>query len=223
MKISALTIFPEYFSPLELSLIGKASKSGLVNFEILDLREFASGVHRSVDDTPYGGGAGMVMRPDVWGEAIDNFATNESATVIDLVILTPSGRRFTQRDAQELSESEAILFACGRYEGIDARVEAHYRKDERFRVHSLSLGDFVLNGGEVAALAMIEAITRLIPGVIGNPSSLLEESHVSEGFLEYPVYTKPPIWRDLEVPDVLLSGNHAAIAKWRGEKSAQDR
>lgn len=223
MKISALTIFPEYFSPLELSLIGKASKSGLVNFEILDLREFASGVHRSVDDTPYGGGAGMVMRPDVWGEAIDNFATNESATMIDLVILTPSGRRFTQRDAQELSESEAILFACGRYEGIDARVEAHYRKDERFRVHSLSLGDFVLNGGEVAALAMIEAITRLIPGVIGNPSSLLEESHVSEGFLEYPVYTKPPIWRDLEVPDVLLSGNHAAIAKWRGEKSAQDR
>ena len=223
MKISALTIFPEYFSPLELSLIGKASKSGLVNFEILDLREFASGVHRSVDDTPYGGGAGMVMRPDVWGEAIDNFATNESATVIDLVILTPSGRRFTQRDAQELSESEAILFACGRYEGIDARVEAHYRKDERFRVHALSLGDFVLNGGEVAALAMIEAITRLIPGVIGNPSSLLEESHVSEGFLEYPVYTKPPIWRDLEVPDVLLSGNHAAIAKWRGERSAQDR
>lgn len=223
MKISALTIFPEYFAPLELSLIGKARRGGLVDFEIHDLRDFASGAHKSVDDTPYGGGAGMVMRADIWGEAIDHLASKESANLIDLVILTPSGKRFTQRDAEALSKSENILFACGRYEGIDARVEEHYRKDQRFRVHALSLGDFVLNGGEVAALAMIESITRLIPGVIGNPDSLLEESHVSEGFLEYPVYTKPPVWREIEVPDVLLSGNHAAIAKWRSDKSSESR
>ena len=223
MKISALTIFPEYFAPLELSLIGKAKRGGLVDFDIHDLRDFASGVHKSVDDTPYGGGAGMVMRADIWGEAIDHLASKESANLIDLVILTPSGKRFTQRDAEALSKSENILFACGRYEGIDARVEEHYRKDQRFRVHALSLGDFVLNGGEVAALAMIESITRLIPGVIGNPDSLLEESHVSEGFLEYPVYTKPPVWREIEVPDVLLSGNHAAIAKWRRDKSSESR
>lgn len=223
MKISALTIFPDYFSPLELSLIGKAKRGGVLDFEILDLRNFASGAHKSVDDTPYGGGAGMVMRPDVWGDAIDSFASKDGASVIDLVILTPSGRRFTQRDAEILSKSESILFACGRYEGIDARVQEHYQKDSRFRVHALSLGDFVLNGGEVAALAMIESITRLIPGVIGNPDSLVEESHVSEGFLEYPVYTKPPLWRDIEVPEVLLSGNHAAIAKWRSDRAGEGR
>lgn len=221
MKIQALTIFPEYFSPLELSLIGKAKRGDLLDFEIIDLRDFATGPHRSVDDTPYGGGAGMVMRADVWGEAIDEVASKQGASVVDLVILTPSGRRFTQRDAEMLSGSESILFVCGRYEGIDARVEEHYRKISRFRVHTLSLGDFVLNGGEVAALAMIESITRLIPGVIGNPESLVEESHVNEGFLEYPVYTKPPLWRDIEVPQVLLSGNHAAIAKWRSDKSAE--
>lgn len=223
MRIKALTIFPEYFAPLSLSLIGKARSGGLLEFETIDLRNFATGVHKSVDDTPYGGGAGMVMRPDVWGKAIDEIASTESQTIIDLVILTPAGRRFTQREAEALSKSDLILFACGRYEGIDARVEQHYRSDPRFRVHALSLGDFVLNGGEVAALAMIESMTRLIPGVIGNPDSLIEESHVSEGFLEYPVYTKPATWRGLEVPEVLLSGNHAAIAKWRSEKSEEGR
>lgn len=222
MKISALTIFPDYFSPLKLSLIGKAESEEIIEFDIQDLRDFAEGVHKSVDDTPYGGGAGMVMRPDVWGRAIDSIAHSNPDRLIDLIILTPSGKRFAQADAVSFARSQHLLFACGRYEGIDARVGIHYASDARFRVHQLSLGDFVLNGGEVAALAMIEAITRLLPGVIGNPNSLVEESHVSEGFLEYPVYTKPAIWRELSVPEVLLSGNHGAIAAWRTKASRRE-
>ena len=219
MKLTAITIFPEYFTPLNLSLIGKARDEGIITTRVINLRDFASGIHRSVDDTPYGGGAGMVMRPDVWGDAIDAAASESDASQIDLVILTPSGKRFTQRDAVELAKVDEIIFACGRYEGIDARVGEHYQRDQRFRVHYLSIGDYVLNGGEVAALAIMEAVIRLIPGVIGNPQSLAEESHNVEGFLEYPVYTKPPLWRGEEVPPVLLSGNHAEIEAWRREKS----
>lgn len=219
MKLTAITIFPEYFTPLSLSLIGKARDEGIITTRVINLRDYASGIHRSVDDTPYGGGAGMVMRPDVWGDAIDAAASESDGSQIDLVILTPSGKRFTQRDAVELAKVDEIIFACGRYEGIDARVGEHYQRDQRFRVHYLSIGDYVLNGGEVAALAIMEAVIRLIPGVIGNPQSLAEESHNVEGFLEYPVYTKPPLWRGEEVPPVLLSGNHAEIEAWRREKS----
>lgn len=216
MKISAITIFPEYFEPLKLSLIGKALESGLIEFSAIDLRAFTHDNHRTVDDTPYGGGAGMVMKPEPWGDAID--ATLPSMPgVIDLIILTPAGRRFDQQYASRLAMSENLLFACGRYEGIDARIEEFYRDVEGVRVHEISIGDYVLNGGEVAALAIIESVVRLIPGVIGNPDSLLEESHNLSGELEYPVYTKPQSWRGLDVPEVLISGNHGAIAKWRAE------
>lgn len=219
MRLTAITIFPDYFSPLSLSLIGKAEEAGLISTKVVNLRDFATGVHRSVDDTPYGGGAGMVMRADVWGDAIDSVAASSEANVIDLVILTPSGKRFTQRDAMSLSQAEEIVFACGRYEGIDARVGKFYGRQDRFRVHQLSIGDYVLNGGEVAALVVMEAVIRLIPGVLGNPDSLAEESHNDEGFLEYPVYTKPPTWRGVVVPEVLLSGNHSEITRWRRENS----
>ena len=216
MKISAITIFPEYFGPLKLSLIGKALESGLIEFSAIDLRAFTHDNHRTVDDTPYGGGAGMVMKPEPWGDAID--ATLPSMPgVIDLIILTPAGRRFDQQYASRLAMSENLLFACGRYEGIDARIEEFYRDVEGVRVHEISIGDYVLNGGEVAALAIIESVVRLIPGVIGNPDSLLEESHNLSGELEYPVYTKPQSWRGLDVPEVLISGNHGAIAKWRAD------
>jgi tRNA (guanine37-N1)-methyltransferase len=219
MRLTAITIFPDYFSPLSLSLIGKAEEAGLISTKVVNLRDFATGVHRSVDDTPYGGGAGMVMRADVWGDAIDSVAASSEANVIDLVMLTPSGKRFTQRDAMSLSQAEEIVFACGRYEGIDARVGKFYGRQDRFRVHQLSIGDYVLNGGEVAALVVMEAVIRLIPGVLGNPDSLAEESHNDEGFLEYPVYTKPPTWRGVVVPEVLLSGNHSEITRWRRENS----
>ena len=215
MKITAITIFPDYFAPLSLSLIGKAQRDGILKSEVIDLRNFASGVHRSVDDTPYGGGAGMVMRPDVWGSAIDSVTTSSTAQTIDLIMLTPSGRRFKQRDANSFARAEHLIFACGRYEGIDARVGQHYESDRRFRVHYLSIGDYVLNGGEVAALVVMESVIRLLPGVLGNPDSLVEESHATEGFLEYPVYTKPPTWHGHAVPEILLSGNHGEIAKWR--------
>lgn len=214
MKIKAISIFPEYFTPLKLSLIGKAIEGGIVDFEAIDLRTFTDDVHRSVDDTPYGGGAGMVMKPDPWGEAIDS-ALPKMEGIVDLIILTPAGRKFDQRYAEQLRASENLLFACGRYEGIDARVEQFYRDGEGIRVHEISIGDYVLSGGEVAALVIIEAIVRLIPGVLGNPASLLEESHNEIGEVEYPVYTKPQSWRGLEVPEILMSGNHGAIAQWR--------
>lgn len=220
MKISAISIFPEYFDVLSLSLIGKAREKNLIDFAAIDLRNFAHGSHRNVDDTPYGGGAGMVMSPEPWGEAIDEVAA-KSSQIIDLLIMTPSGKKFDQRYAEELSSSDHLIFACGRYEGIDARVSEHYKSNPLFRVHEISIGDYVLNGGEVAALVLIEAIVRLIPGVLGNPESLSEESHVIIGEVEYPVFTKPPHWRNLSVPDVLLSGNHQAIAKWREEEAAR--
>ncbi|NCV83831.1 MAG: tRNA (guanosine(37)-N1)-methyltransferase TrmD [Actinobacteria bacterium] len=217
MKITAITIFPEYFAPMKLSLIGKAIESNLISFKTVDLREFTTDNHRTVDDTPYGGGAGMVMKPEPWGEAIDAELVG-GGEVLDLIILTPSGARFNQSKARELAASKNLVFACGRYEGIDARVAEHYKQVAGARVHEISIGDYVLNGGEVAALVIIEAITRLIPGVIGNPESLLEESHNEIGEVEYPNYTKPTIWRGLEVPEVLTSGNHGEIARWRREE-----
>ncbi len=216
MKIDAVTIFPEYFAPLQLSLLGKAAQSGLVEFGIHDLRAFATNVHNQVDDTPYGGGAGMVMMPEVWGCALDRLIKDES----DLIILTPAGKRFDQPMATKFSHSSHLIFACGRYEGIDDRVRQHYLA-KGHRVHEVSIGDYVLGGGEVASLVMIEAITRLIPGVLGNPESLAEESHNQEGYLEYPNFTKPQNWRDISVPEILLSGNHAEIAKWRAAQAIE--
>ena len=217
MKLTAISIFPEYFSPLELSLIGKARSQGIVQFSSINLRDFTYDNHHTVDDTPYGGGAGMVMKPEPWGEAIDSQL--QDGRVVDLVVLTPAGTKFTQQVAQSLTASEHIIFACGRYEGIDARVTEYYRSVPNVHVHEISIGDFVLNGGEVAALVMIEAIVRLIPGVIGNPESLVEESHNEMGEVEYPTFTKPATWRGLSVPDVLLSGNHGEIARWRREEA----
>ena len=216
MKIDAVTIFPEYFAPLKLSLLGKAQETGLVEFGIHDLRAYATNVHNQVDDTPYGGGAGMVMMPEVWGQALDPLMSTET----DLIILTPAGKRFDQPMAAKFSSSKHLVFACGRYEGIDDRVRQHYLS-KNFRVHEVSIGDYVLGGGEVASLVMIEAITRLIPGVLGNPESLSEESHNEAGYLEYPNFTKPQSWRDIPVPEILLSGNHGEIAKWRAAQAIE--
>ena len=217
MKITAISIFPEYFSPLELSLIGKAQSQSLIDFKGINLRDFTTDNHHSVDDTPYGGGAGMVMMAEPWGLAIDSILEKNSE--IDLIILTPAGAKFNQKKAEKLSEAKHLVFACGRYEGIDTRVGDYYRGVSGVRVHEISIGDYVVNGGEVAALVIIEAVTRLIPGVIGNPASLDEESHNEVGALEYPTFTKPAIWRDLNVPEVLLSGNHGQIQKWRQEEA----
>ena len=222
MKIDAVTIFPEYFAPTQLSLLGKAQDKGLIELQIHDLRSFTNDNHNTVDDTPYGGGAGMVMLPEIWGQALDPLLISD----VDLIILTPAGSRFTQKMAEEFSKSKHLVFACGRYEGIDDRVRQHYLSADyakaSVRVHEVSIGDYVLGGGEVASLVMIEAITRLIPGVLGNPESLTEESHNSDGYLEYPNFTKPQEWRGISVPDILLSGNHGEIAKWR-ELQAQER
>lgn len=221
MKIDAFTIFPDYLAPLKLSLLGKAQEKGIVDISIHDLRSFTSDNHNTVDDTPYGGGAGMVMLPEVWGKAIDSVLSDES----DIIILTPAGVPFTQKLAQEFSQRSHLLFACGRYEGIDDRVRQHYESEEYrtrgIRVHEISIGDYVLGGGEVATMVMVEAITRLLPGVLGNPSSLSEESHNDEGWVEYPNFTKPAKWRGISVPEILLSGNHGEIAKWRESQAAE--
>ncbi|MET4096723.1 tRNA (guanosine(37)-N1)-methyltransferase TrmD [Arthrobacter sp. UYCu712] len=233
MRIDVVSIFPEYLAPLELSLIGKARQDGLLQLNVHDLRDFTTDRHRSVDDTPYGGGAGMVMKPEPWARALaavaaarpetsgeaagtdteaPEAAAPETAAKPVLIVPSPAGERFTQAAAHELAEEGQLVFACGRYEGIDERV-LEWAADH-FTVRPMSLGDYVLNGGEVAVLAMVEAIGRLLPGVVGNPESLVEESH-SDGLLEYPVYTKPSSWRDRDVPAVLLSGNHGKIAQWR--------
>ena len=212
MRIDVVTIFPGYLDPLELSLPGKARQRGLLDLHVHDLRRWTHDRHRTVDDSPYGGGAGMVMSPEPWGEALDELATSSSV----LVVPTPAGRRFDQAMAAELSRAEHLVFACGRYEGIDQRVLDHAA--QRMPVVEVSLGDYVLNGGEVAALAVTEAVVRLLPGFMGNPDSLTEESH-AHGLLEYPVYTKPARWRGLDVPPVLLSGDHGAVARWRLEES----
>ncbi|WP_284751122.1 tRNA (guanosine(37)-N1)-methyltransferase TrmD [Arthrobacter sp. efr-133-R2A-120] len=227
MRIDVVSIFPEYLAPLELSLIGKARQDGLLELNVHDLRTFTTDKHRTVDDTPYGGGAGMVMKPEPWAQALESIADARLALAESpatdgpsdgptkrpvLIVPSPAGERFNQALAYELAEEEQLVFACGRYEGIDERVIEWAAG--HFTVRPVSLGDYVLNGGEVAVLAMVEAIGRLLPGVVGNPESLVEESH-SDGLLEYPVYTKPSSWRDRDVPAVLLSGNHGKIAQWR--------
>ncbi|MCV7629965.1 tRNA (guanosine(37)-N1)-methyltransferase TrmD [Micrococcus luteus] len=225
MRFDVVTIFPEYLAVLDVSLLGRARREGLVDVHVHDLRDFTFDRHRTVDDTPYGGGAGMVMKPEPWALALEHVAAQGPAAPAPadpasagpgdrpvLLVPTPSGERFTQRLARELAGREHVAIACGRYEGIDERVFGW--AEELFEVRLVSLGDYVLNGGEVAALAMIEAIGRLVPGVVGNPASLVEESH-EDGLLEYPVYTKPANWRGRAVPPVLLSGDHGKVAAWR--------
>jgi tRNA (guanine37-N1)-methyltransferase len=215
VRIDVVSIFPEYFSPLALSLVGKAQDAGLVDVHVHDLRTWAHDRHRTVDDAPYGGGAGMVMKPEPWGEALDELVPDPAGTV--LVVPTPSGEPLRQSIAQHLAAADRLVFACGRYEGIDQRVLDH--SAGRLQVHEVSLGDYVLNGGEVAALVVIEAVVRLLPGFMGNPASLTEESHGGSGLLEYPVYTRPATWRGLDVPAVLLGGDHAGIAAWRHDQA----
>jgi len=214
LRVDVVTIFPDYFSPLELSLIGKATEQELVSVTVHDLRDVTTDRHRTVDDTPYGGGAGMVLMPEPWGVMLDSLLTPESI----LVVPTPAGVRFSQSMAQDFSGASHLVFACGRYEGIDQRVVEYYR--DRCRLVEVSIGDYVLNGGEVATLVMLEAAIRLVPGVLGNPESLVEESH-QDGLVEYPSYTKPAQWRGLDVPDVLLSGHHGEIAAWREQQSRE--
>lgn len=222
LRFDLISIFPEYLAPLKLSLLGKAVDKGLITINIHDLRDQTTDVHHSVDDTPYGGGAGMVMSAAPWGDAIDQISNDLDQ--IDLIILTPAGKKFNQVMAAEFAKCKQLIFACGRYEGIDARVGKYYESKSNFKVHEVSIGDYVLGGGEVAAMVIIEATARLLPGVLGNPESLKEESHSiissSEDLLvEYPNYTKPAVWRGLEVPEVLLSGNHGQITKWRKEQA----
>ena len=214
MRIDAISIFPQFFDVLDISLLGKAKAQDLLEVKIHDLRDFTDDKHRTVDDTPFGGGAGMLMKAEPWGQALDSVMTAETIVIFP----SPAGELFKQATAQELSKAKHLVFACGRYEGIDQRVVDYATSKAKVRL--VSLGDYVLNGGEVAAVAMIEAIARLIPGVIGNADSLTEESH-SDGLLEYPSYTKPSTWRGLEVPEVLLGGNHAEIAKWRKAKALE--
>jgi len=214
MRIDAISIFPQFFDVLDISLLGKAKTQDLLDVKIHDLRDFTDDKHRTVDDTPFGGGAGMLMKAEPWGQALDSVMTAETIVIFP----SPAGELFKQATAQELSKAKHLVFACGRYEGIDQRVVDYAASKANVRL--VSLGDYVLNGGEVAAVAMIEAIARLIPGVIGNADSLTEESH-SDGLLEYPSYTKPSTWRGLEVPEVLLGGNHAEIAKWRKAKALE--
>lgn len=213
MRLDVISIFPEYLAPLELSLIGKARQDGLLSLEVHNLRDFTTDRHRSVDDTPYGGGAGMVMKPEPWAQALEAVVGHGTKPV--LIVPSPAGEVFTQSIAEELAQQEHLVFACGRYEGIDERVLDWAQ--EHFTVRPMSLGDYVLNGGEVAVLAMVEATARLLPGVVGNPESLVEESH-QDGLLEYPVYTKPAQWRGTDVPEILLSGNHAKIARFRRDQ-----
>ena len=225
LRLDVVTIFPDYLRALNLSLVGKAADTGLIDLHVHDLREWTHDRHRTVDDTPLGGGAGMVMKPDVWGEALDAVlappagAPAQSRRV--LVIPAPSGDTFTQRTAEDLARADQVVFACGRYEGIDARVAEHYRS-AGVEVRELSIGDYVLSGGEAATLVMIEAVARLRPGVLGNPASVVEESHSEAGLLEYPVHTRPVAWRGLDLAvsaPHLLSGDHARIARARRDQS----
>jgi tRNA (guanine37-N1)-methyltransferase len=206
MRVDVISIFPDYFAPLDLSLIGKARTTGTLDLAVHDLRTWTSDVHRTVDDSPYGGGPGMVMRPEPWSQALDAVGPGT------LVVPSPVGKPFTQADAHELAALDHLIFACGRYEGIDQRVIDDAA--DRMPVREVSLGDYVLFGGEVAVLVILEAVTRLLPGVLGNAESLDEESHAA-GLLEAPMYTKPASWRGREVPEVLRSGDHGRIARWR--------
>ncbi|QBI55670.1 tRNA (guanosine(37)-N1)-methyltransferase TrmD [Streptomonospora litoralis] len=215
MRIDIITIFPDYFVPLELSLIGKAREAGILDVRLHDLRSWTHDRHNTVDDTPYGGGPGMVMKPEPWGEALDAVTADDPAPA-RLILPTPSGTPFTQEHAKRLSQQPRLVFACGRYEGIDARVAADAA--ERMPVEELSIGDYVLAGGEAATLVVVETVSRLLPGVLGNAESAVQDSFASgamENLLEGPVYTKPARWRDQEVPPVLLSGDHGAVDRWR--------
>lgn len=216
MRIDVITIFGDYLQPLQLSLIGKAIERGQVELNVHDLRDKATDRHRTVDDAPYGGGPGMVMSPQPWGDALDEVLRPGAV----LVIPTPSGELFTQRMAEDLATRDHLVFACGRYEGIDARVAQHYR--DIVDVREVSIGDYVLAGGEAAALVMCEAVIRLLPGVLGNPESAPDDSHSrSDELLEGPAYTRPVQWRGLDVPEVLLSGDHERIRAWRAEQAAE--
>lgn len=217
MKIDVVSVFPTYLEPLKLSLIGKAINEGLIELAIHDLRDYTHDKHKTVDEPPYGGGPGMVMKPEPWGEAIDGLVNPETI----LVIPTPSGRPFTQELAQEYSQTKHIVFACGRFEGIDSRIAQYYSSN--IRVDEVSIGDYVLAGGEAAVLVIVEAAARLIPGVLGNSESFIDDSFAlgeMAALIEGPVYTRPPVWRELAVPEILLSGDHEKIANWR---SAQAR
>jgi tRNA (guanine37-N1)-methyltransferase len=221
MRIDIVTIFPSFFDVIDLSLLGRARRNGLIDVQVHDLREHTHDRHRTVDDTPYGGGPGMLMRPEPWGEALDAVRAADSGAepaAADplLLIPSPAGTPFRQADAQQWATEPWLVFACGRYEGLDARIAEDATR--RFRVREVSVGDYVLNGGEVAVAAIVEAVGRLVPGVVGNDASLDDESHVS-GTLEAPAYTKPATWRGLEVPGVLLSGHHGEVDRWRREQS----
>lgn len=217
LRIEVITIFPDYLEPVRQALQGKAIDAGILEVAVHDLRRWTHDVHRSVDDAPYGGGPGMVMKAPVWGDALDEICTAETL----LVVPTPAGRLFKQETAQRWSGERHLVFACGRYEGIDQRVADD--AERRMRVEEVSIGDYVLAGGESAALVMIEAVVRLLPDVMGNPASHQDDSHsdLNDGLLEGPSYTRPPDWRDLAVPEVLLSGNHAKIAQWRTQQSLE--
>lgn len=222
MRIDIMTVFPEFFSVLDVSLVGKARQRGLLSIDVHDVRNWTTDVHRTVDDTPFGGGAGMVMKPDVWGRAIDEVRsyTDAQATCV-LAIPTPSGEPLTQQKCYELAQTAHMIIACGRYEGIDSRVAQYYAEQPNVVVYEYSLGDYVLNGGEVAATALVEAVGRLVPGMVGNPQSLVEESHGKSGLLEYPVYTRPAEFRGIPVPEVLTSGNHQAVDRWRRDRASE--
>lgn len=220
LRIDVVTIFPEYLAPLDSSLIGKARERRLLDVHVHDLRDWTSDVHRSVDDTPYGGGPGMVMKPEPWGRALDALAAAADHGPPLAVVPSPSGRPFTQQLAAEYAAQPRLLFACGRYEGIDERVLAE--AGSRMRVDEVSIGDYVLAGGEAPVLVIVEAVARLLPGVLGNTQSASDDSFAPgpmEGLLEGPVYTKPAEWRGHAVPPVLMSGDHAAIRRWRHDQA----
>ena len=220
MHFDVVSIFPEYLEPLKLSLVGKAIEDERISLRIWDLRDFTHDRHRTVDDTPYGGGPGMVMKPEPWGEALDAIlaAPPHAGATPTFVVPTPAGHRFTQAIAQQMSDEDWFVFACGRYEGIDARV-TQYAKT-LMPVMELTIGDYVLAGGEAAVLVMVEAVARLLPGVLGNAESAVDDSFaIGDDLVEGPVYTKPAEWRGFEVPEILLSGHHGNIAKWRREEA----
>ena len=217
MQIYILTIFPEMFvSPFGCGLFQKALDKGVMKVDIRNIRDYTHDKHHTTDDSPYGGGAGMVMKPEPIFEAVETIKTELSQTGsaenIPVILLTPQGRLLTQQVAKQLTQYDNMIFICGEYEGVDERVREHLVTDE------ISIGDYVLSGGELAAMVVINTIVRLLPGFLGSPESLISESH-TDGLLEYPQYTRPPEFRNWAVPEVLLSGNHAQIAKWRENQS----
>ncbi len=228
-RVDVVTIFPDYLAPLGLSIVGRARRAGLLRVDVHDLRDWTDDRHRTVDDAPLGGGAGMVMRPDVWGRALDAVLADAAGPLASapplLVVPTPAGRPLThalvEAWARALGAGVRMVIACGRYEGIDARVAAHYAAGGEVRVVEVSVGDYVLSGGEVAALVVVEAVARLLPGVLGNPESLVEESHGAGGLLDAPVYTRPTTWRGHDVPEVLESGHHERLRRWRRDRALE--